>query len=105
MLIRTISLALSHTHVVVDDRHWWSKYIISFFLLFWFGLTILVCFNSVVFGETLAGIAEVNLQLKIPLQEWVAALNLRLTAIALIILALGLFLLTLEYYLIMIQSL
>ena len=56
--------ALSHTHGVVEDRHWWSKYIISFFLLFWFGITILVCFNAVVFGETLAGIAEVNLQLK-----------------------------------------
>ena len=64
MFISTVSRALSHTHGVVEDRHWWSKYIISFFLLFWFGLTILVCFNAVVFGETLAGIAEVNLQLK-----------------------------------------
>src|SRR6266516_1626939 len=90
---------------VVEDRHWWSKYIISFFLLFWFGLTILVCFNAVVFGETLAGIAEVNLQLKIPLQEWVAALNLPLTAIALIILALGLYLLTPENYLTIRQAL
>lgn len=61
MFISTVSRALSHTHGVVEDRHWWSKYIISFFLLFWFGLTILVCFNAVVFGETLAGIAEVNL--------------------------------------------
>ena len=52
--------ALSHTHGVVEDRHWWSKYIISFFLLFWFGLTILVCFNAVVFGETLAGMAELK---------------------------------------------
>src|SRR5947199_2755004 len=99
MFISTISRALSQTHGVVEDRHWWSKYIISFFLLFWFGLAILVCFNAVVFGETLAGIAEVNLQLKIPLQEWVAALNLPLTAIALIILALGLYLLTPENYL------
>jgi hypothetical protein len=89
----------------VEDRHWWSKYIISFFLLFWFGITILVCFNAVVFGETLAGIAEVNLQLKIPLQEWVAALNLPLTAIALIILALGLYLLTPENYLTIRQAL
>ena len=105
MFISTISRALSHTHGVVEDRHWWSKYIISFFLLFWFGITILVCFNAVVFGETLAGIAEVNLQLRIPLQEWVAALNLPLTAIALIILALGLYLLTPENYLTIRQAL
>jgi membrane protein len=105
MFISTVSSALSHTHGVVEDRHWWSKYIISFFLLFWFGLTILVCFNAVVFGETLAGIAEVNLQLKIPLQEWVAALNLPLTALALIILALGLYLLTPENYLTVRQAL
>jgi len=105
VFIATISRALSHTHGVREDRNWWSKYIISFFLLFWFGLTILVCFNAVVFGETLAGIAEVNLQLKIPLQEWVAALNLPLTAIALIILALGLYLLTPENYLTIRQAL
>ena len=105
MFISTVSRALSHTHGVVEDRHWWSKYIISFFLLFWFGITILVCFNAVVFGETLAGIAEVNLQLRIPLQEWVAALNLPLTAIALIILALGLYLLTPENYLTIRQAL
>jgi len=47
----------------------------------------------------------VNLQLKIPLQEWVAALNLPLTAIALIILALGLYLLTPENYLTIRQAL
>jgi membrane protein len=105
MFISTVSRALSQTHGVVEDRHWWSKYIISFFLLFWFGITILVCFNAVVFGETLAGIAEVNLQLKIPLQEWVAALNLPLTAIALIILALGLYILTPENYLTIRQAL
>src|SRR5437868_6052701 len=46
MFISTVSRALSHTHGVVEDRHWWSKYIISFFLLFWFGITILVCFNA-----------------------------------------------------------
>ncbi len=105
MFISTISRALSHTHGVVEDRHWWSKYIISFFLLFWFGITILVCFNAVVFGESLAGIAEVNFQLKIPLQEWVAFLNLPLTALALIILALGLYLLTPENYLTIRQAL
>src|SRR2546429_5614376 len=105
MFISTVSRALSHTHGVVEDRHWWSKYIISFFLLFWFGITILLCFNAVVFGETLAGIAEVNLQLKIPLQEWGAALNLPLTAIGLIILALGLFILTPENYLTIRQAL
>ena len=37
-----------------------------FLLLFWFGITILVCFNAIVFGETLAGIAEVNFQLRHP---------------------------------------
>src|ERR1041385_202610 len=105
VFIATISRALSQMHGVREDRHWWSKYIISFFLLFWFGITILVCFNAVVYGETLAGIAEVNLQLRIPLQEWVAALNLPLTAIALIILALGLYLLTPENYLTIRQAL
>ena len=54
-----------------EDRNWWAKYVIAFFLLFWFGITILFCFNAMVFGETLAGIAEVNFQLTIPLQEWV----------------------------------
>ena len=83
VFIATISRALSQTHGVREDRHWWSKYIISFFMLFWFGITILFCFNAMVFGETLAGIAEVNFQLSIPLQEWVAALNLPFTAIAL----------------------
>ncbi len=105
MFISTISYALSRTHGVVEDRHWWSKYIIAFLLLFWFGITILICFNAVVFGETLAGIAEVNFQLKIPLQEWVATLNLPLTAVALIGLALGLYLLTPENYLTVKQAL
>ncbi len=99
LFISTISHALSRTHGVQEDRNWWSKYIISFFLIFWFGITILFCFNAMVFGETLAGIAEVNFQLKIPLQAWVAFLNLPLTAVALIILALALYLLTPENYL------
>jgi membrane protein len=99
LFISTISRALSHTHGVREDRNWWSKYIIAFLLLFWFGITILVCFNAIVFGETLAGIAEVNFQLHVPLQEWVAALNLPFTALALIILALALYLLTPENYL------
>src|SRR6058998_3653523 len=103
--IATISRALSHTHGVREDRHWWSKYIISFFMLFWFGLLILFSFNAIVFGETLAGIAEVNFQLPIPLQEWVAALNLPFTALALIILALLLYLLTPENYLTIRQAL
>src|SRR5438045_7597784 len=103
--IATISRALSQTHGVIEDRHWWSKYIISFLLLFWFGITILICFNAVVFGETLAGIAEVNFQLKIPLQEWVAALSLPFTAVALVGLALGLYLLTPENYLTIRQAL
>jgi len=105
VFIATISRALSHTHGVREDRHWWSKYIISFFMLFWFGITILICFNAVVFGETLAGIAEVNFQLTVPLQEWVTVLNLPLTAVALIGLALALYLLTPENYLTIRQAL
>ena len=105
VFIATISRALSHTHGVQEDRNWWSKYIVSFFLLFWFGITILICFNVMVFGETLAGIAEVNFQLTIPLQEWVAALNLPFTAVALVILALALYLLTPENYLTIKQAL
>src|SRR6266480_29107 len=45
MFISTISHALSRTHGITEDRHWWSKYIISFLLLFWFGITILFAFN------------------------------------------------------------
>ena len=99
LFISTISHALSRTHGVTEDRNWWSKYIISFFLLFWFGITILLCFNLIVFGETIAGIAEVNFQLSIPLQSWVAALNLPFTCLALMLLALALYLLTPENYL------
>src|SRR5438552_1456968 len=44
IFIATISRALSHTHGVQEDRNWWSKYIISFFMLFWFGIAIFVCF-------------------------------------------------------------
>lgn len=99
LFISTISHSLSRTHGVKEDRNWWSKYIISFFLLFWFAITILFCFNAMVFGETLAGLAEVNFQLSVPLQSWVAALSLPLTAVALIFLALALYLLTPENYL------
>jgi membrane protein len=105
VFIATISRALSHTHGVQEDRHWWSKYIISFLLLFWFGIVILFCFNAMVFGETLAGVAEVNFQLNVPLQEWVAALNVPFTAVALIGLALALYLLTPENYLTVRQAL
>jgi membrane protein len=105
IFIATISRALSHTYGVTEPRNWWSKYIISFLLLFWFGIVILVCFNAIVFGETLAGIAEVNFQLKVPLQEWVVALNLPFTAIVLIGLALVLYLLTPENYLTIRQAL
>src|SRR6266478_2373709 len=55
VFIATISRALSHTYGVTEPRNWWSKYIISFLLLFWFGIVILVCFNAIVFGETLPG--------------------------------------------------
>jgi len=105
VFIATISRALSHTHGVQEDRNWWSKYIISFFLLFWFGITILASIIAVSFGETLAGMAEVSFQLAIPLQEWVAALNLPLTAIALVLFALALYLLTPENYLTIKQAL
>ena len=105
VFIATISKALSHTYGVTEPRNWWSKYIVSFLLLFWFGIIILVCFNAMVFGETLAGIAEVNFQLTVPLQQWVAALNLPLTAISLVILALWLYLLTPENYLTFRQAL
>ena len=105
MFISTISHALSRTHGITEDPHWWSKYIISLFLLFWFGITILFAFNVTVFGETLAGIAEVNFQLGIPLQSWVAALSVPFTAVALVILALALYLLTPQNYLTIRQAL
>jgi len=98
VFIATVSRALSHTQGLRQGQSWWSRYIISFFLLFWFGLTILICFNAMVFGETLAGLAEVNFQLSIPLQHWVAALNLPSIALALILFALVLYLLTSEHY-------
>ena len=40
IFIATVSRALSQMHGVREDRHWWSKYIISFFMLFWFGIVI-----------------------------------------------------------------
>src|SRR5213594_1055074 len=105
VFIATISRALSHTYGGTEPRNRWSKYIISFLLLFWFGIVILVCFNAIVFGETLAGVAEVNFQLTIPLQRWVAALNLPFTAIVLVGMALVLYLLTPENYLTIRQAL
>lgn len=105
IFIATISKALSHTYGVKEPRNWWSKYVISFLLLFWFGIVILICFNAVVFGETLAGVAEVNFQLKFPLQVWITYLNLPLTSISLIGLALVLYLLTPENYLTIRQAL
>ena len=105
VFIATISRALSQTHGVDEDRNWWSKYIVSFFLLFWFAIATLASLSVMVFGETLAGIAEVNFQLNFPLQEWVAALNLPFTALALIILALALYLITPENYLTIKQAL
>ncbi|HTL78524.1 MAG TPA: YihY/virulence factor BrkB family protein [Candidatus Babeliales bacterium] len=105
MFIATVSRSLSHMHGVQEDRHWWSKYIISFFMLFWFGIVIVFSFNAVVFGEKLAGIAEVNWQLAFPLQAWIAGLNLPLTCLALVGLALALYLLTPENYLTVRQAL
>jgi membrane protein len=105
VFIATVSRSLSHMHGVQEDRHWWSKYIISFFMLFWFGIVIVFSFNAVVFGERLAGIAEVNWQLSFPLQAWIARLNLPLTGVALVGLALALYLLTPENYLTIRQAL
>ena len=105
VFIATISRALSETNGVREEKNWWAKYIISFFMLFWFGITILVCFNAMVFGETLAGVAEVNFQLAFPLQDWVAALSLPFTAVALVLLALALYLLTPHNYLTIRQAL
>ena len=105
VFIATVSRALSHMHGVQEDRHWWSKYIISFFMLFWFGIVIVFSFNAVVFGERLAGIAEVNWQLSFPLQAWIAGLNLPLTGVALVGLALAFYLLTPENYLTVRQAL
>ena len=98
VFIATISRALSHTYGMREDPHWWSKHIISFFMLFWFGIVIVFCFNAIVFGEKFAGIAEVNFQLAFPLQAWIGYLNVPLTAFALIVLALALYLLTPENY-------
>src|SRR5438045_5893970 len=98
VFIATISRALSHTYGMREDPHWWSKYIISFFMLFWFGIVIVICFNAIVFGETLAGIAEVNFHLNVQLQEWLAYLSLPSMWVALILLALALYLLTPENY-------
>src|SRR5438445_2259541 len=99
VFIATISRALSHTYGMREDPHWWSKYIISFFMLFWFGIVIVSCFNAIVFGEKLAGIAEVNFQLGFPLQAWIATLSVPLSAVALVFLVLALYLLTPENYL------
>ena len=63
------------------------------------------CFNAIVFGERLAGLAEVNFQLAFPLQAWIATLNLPFTFFALVILALGVYLLTPENYLTIRQAL
>ena len=98
VFIATISRALSHTYGMREDPHWWSKYIISFFMLFWFGLVIVFCFNALVFGERLAGLAEVNFQLSFPLQAWIGYLNVPFTFFALVILALALYVLTPENY-------
>jgi membrane protein len=105
VFIATISHALSETHGVREDPHWWSKYLISFFMLFWFGIVILFCFNAIVFGEKLAGIAEVNFQLAVPLQAWITYLNLPFIFVALVFLALALYLLTPENYLTVRQAL
>ncbi len=50
VFVATIARALSHTYGMREDPHWWSKYIISFFMLFWFGIVIVFCFNAIVFG-------------------------------------------------------
>jgi membrane protein len=104
LFIATMSRALSQT-AGVTEKNWWSKYIISFFMLFWFGITLLICFNAMLFGETLAGVAEVNFQLGFPLQEWVRALTVPFTLIALTLLALVLYLFTPQHYFTLRQAL
>src|SRR5207248_1623882 len=64
-----------------------------------------ICFNAMLFGETLAGVAEVNFQLSVPLQEWVTFLNVPFTALVLIVFALALYLFTPENYLTVRQAL
>jgi membrane protein len=103
--IATISRALSHTHGVQEDPHWWSKYIISFFLLFWFGIIIPLCFNAMAFGKRVAGLLEVKFQLSIALQTWITYLNLPFIFVALVLLALALYLFTPENYLTVRQAL
>jgi membrane protein len=105
MFIATLSRALSQTSGVSEEKNWWAKYIISFFMLFWFGIAIFVCLSAMVFGDTLAGVAEVNFQLTFPLQAWVEALSLPFSAIALILFALALYLLTPHNYLTIRQAL
>jgi membrane protein len=105
VFIATISRALSQTAGVSEEKNWWAKYIISFFMLFWFGIAVFACLSAMVFGETLAGLAEVNLQLSFPLQEWVAALSLPFAAVALTLFALALYLLTPHNYLTVRQAL
>jgi membrane protein len=97
VFIATVARALGHTQGT-PHQNWWSRYVISFFMLFWFAIVIFVSFNAIVFGETLAGMAEVNFQLSVPLQRWVAALNLPLTWIGLTGFAFFLYLLTAETY-------
>jgi membrane protein len=105
VFIATVSRALSQMHGAREDRHWWSNYVISFFMLFWFGIVILFSFNALVFGEKLAGIAEVNFQLAFPLQAWIATLTVPFTAVALVLLALVLYLYTPQNYLTVRQAL
>src|SRR6266480_534700 len=71
----------------------------------WFGIVLLFSFNAIVFGEKLAGIAEVNFQLAVPLQAWITYLNLPFIFVALVFLALALYLLTPENYLTVRQAL
>lgn len=105
VFIATIARALSETTGVSEEKNWWAKYIISFFMLFWFGIAIFVCLSAMVFGDTLAGVAEVNFQLNFPLQAWVEYLSLPFAAAALVLFALGLYLLTPHNYLTIKQAL
>src|SRR4030095_13920076 len=49
VFIATICRALSETHGVREDRYGWSIYIVSFFILFWFGNPLLFGFKAMVF--------------------------------------------------------
>jgi uncharacterized BrkB/YihY/UPF0761 family membrane protein len=94
----------SVAHGIHADRNWWSSDIISFFLLFWFESRSCSLLTSPFLAKRLPASGS-EFSVEGALQEWVSVLNLPLTGIALIILALVLYLLTPENYLTIRQAL